>query len=79
MGIIISALLDPKEIFIPFPHLLSFNERCYIPWLESFSLTLNKDSLIPHMYIILYRDIYLIPVYICLMKGVHIYTLEQVW
>ena len=54
------------------PGWLRFLAKCFI--FSPHSLSLEVIPRIPHTYIILYRAIYLIPVYICITGATYIHT-----
>lgn len=54
------------------PGWLHFLAKCFI--FSPHSLSLDVIPRIPHTYIILYRAIYLIPVYICITGATYIHT-----
>lgn len=54
------------------PGWLRFLAKCFI--FSPHSLSLEVIPQIPHTYIILYRAIYLIPVYICITGATYIHT-----
>lgn len=77
---ITSQWLKTSRNILPFPASALYQwEMLHSPARVLFLNPQQKMPSIPHTYIILYRVIYLIPVYICFMEELHIYTLEQVW